>query len=153
MRLFKKPFSFSGRIQRVEYILTVVTAVLFPLISAGISYEYTRSESFAYAISSLLAIPSAWFLFAQGAKRCHDLGNSGWLQLILPISIWLMLFMKGEQQANEYGEPVTAPSSTERPARNSAKVSNTPVPEVCPSCRNPNTGKLAVCEWCGHNMA
>jgi uncharacterized membrane protein YhaH (DUF805 family) len=104
MRLFKKPFSFSGRIQRVEYILTVVTAVLFPLISAGISYEYTRSESFAYAISSLLAIPSAWFLFAQGAKRCHDLGNSGWLQLILPISIWLMLFMKGEQQANEYGE-------------------------------------------------
>jgi hypothetical protein len=25
----------------------------------------------------------------------------------------------------------------------------TKIPEKCPSCKNPNTKKLTVCEWCG----
>jgi uncharacterized membrane protein YhaH (DUF805 family) len=44
-------------------------------------------------------------MLAQGAKRCHDRGNSGWYQLIPFYSLW-MLFAEGDQQANSYGNPV-----------------------------------------------
>lgn len=50
----------------------------------------------------LLMIPMYWFMFAQGAKRCHDRGNSGWFQLIPFYSLW-MLFGDSEPGTNEYG--------------------------------------------------
>lgn len=43
-----------------------------------------------------------WFLLAQGAKRCHDRGNSGWWQLIPFYYLW-MFFADGEIGDNEYG--------------------------------------------------
>ena len=47
-------------------------------------------------------IPLLWFLIAQGAKRCHDRGNSGWYQLI-PFYVFWLLFADGESGKNEYG--------------------------------------------------
>ena len=39
----------------------------------------------------IFLIPAYWFFFAQGAKRCHDRGNSGWYILIPLYWIWLMI--------------------------------------------------------------
>ena len=68
--------------------------------------EVIKDETFI-AIYSLiflvLLIPMYWIFFAQGAKRCHDLGHSGWFQLIPFYFLWL-LFAKGNLEANEYGE-------------------------------------------------
>ncbi len=50
----------------------------------------------------LVAIPGYWFIFAQGAKRCHDRGNSGWYQIIPFYGLW-MLFADSEIGKNEYG--------------------------------------------------
>ena len=35
-------------------------------------------------------------------KRCHDLGNSGWFQLIPLYGFW-MIFQDGIKGNNEYG--------------------------------------------------
>jgi uncharacterized membrane protein YhaH (DUF805 family) len=50
----------------------------------------------------LLMIPIYWFQFAQGAKRCHDRGNSGWYQLIPFYPFW-MLFGDSDPGLNKYG--------------------------------------------------
>ena len=43
-----------------------------------------------------------YFLIAQGAKRCHDRGNTGWYQLIPFYGLW-MLFGDGDIGTNNYG--------------------------------------------------
>jgi len=47
-------------------------------------------------------IPLVWFLIAQNTNRCHDLGNSGWYQLIPFYGLWL-LFAEGNTGGNIYG--------------------------------------------------
>lgn len=49
-----------------------------------------------------MLVPYFWFIWAQGAKRCHDRGNSGWFQIIPFYGLW-MLFAEGETGTNEYG--------------------------------------------------
>jgi len=43
-----------------------------------------------------------WFLWAQGAKRCHDLGKNGWWQII-PFYVLLLVFQDGQPGLNKYG--------------------------------------------------
>jgi len=52
--------------------------------------------------SILVFIPLLWFLWAQGSKRSHDLGHSGWFQLIPFYILWL-IFVKGDDGINVYG--------------------------------------------------
>jgi hypothetical protein len=48
-------------------------------------------------------VPMLWFIRAEGAKRCHDVGNNGWWQII-PFYIFWLLFQDGNPGENEYGE-------------------------------------------------
>jgi uncharacterized membrane protein YhaH (DUF805 family) len=95
--MFKNPFSFDGRIRRTEYgvscIIYFVVAVFLNLIIAS-----SKDAS----VFGLLYIFMLWFLWAQGAKRCHDVGHNGWWQIIPFYSLWL-LFQDGEIGSNEYG--------------------------------------------------
>jgi uncharacterized membrane protein YhaH (DUF805 family) len=95
--MFKKPFSFNGRIRRKEYGLTMLIYVIFALSLAMLSAKNPE-----LSILSLGYIPFLWFMYAQGAKRCHDLSRSGWFQLIPFYVLWL-LFSDGRIGNNEYG--------------------------------------------------
>jgi uncharacterized membrane protein YhaH (DUF805 family) len=106
--MFKNPFSFEGRIRRTEYglsfIIFVVGRVIITFIAAAmVSNSYNSDNSGVMAISFLFSIPLLWFLWAQGAKRCHDVGNSGWWQLIPFYALWL-IFQDGQPGTNQYGE-------------------------------------------------
>jgi uncharacterized membrane protein YhaH (DUF805 family) len=95
--MFSKPFSFDGRIRRTEYGISSIIFAFLHVILTGLIHEGELTLLwFAY-------IPLYWFIFAQGAKRCHDLGESGWFQIIPLYPIW-MIFDKGEQGTqNKYG--------------------------------------------------
>ena len=93
-KMFSAPFSFDGRIRRTEYGISFIIYIFsYTLINA-----IFNSSSFLF----IAFIPVFWFLWAQGAKRCHDRGNSGWYQII-PFYVFWMLFAEGDANKNEYG--------------------------------------------------
>ncbi len=98
--MFACPFSFNGRIRRLEFGLSyIVYYVLYSLMMTSMNFDLSV---FVYIILLLLCIPLGWFILAQGAKRCHDRGNSGWYQII-PFYIFVMLFGDGDDFDNGYG--------------------------------------------------
>ncbi len=104
--MFSRPFSFKGRIRRTEYGITTIIGFI---ISMLMEVMINSIESSNYDISDgiivlylIILVPYVWFMWAQGAKRCHDRGNSGFYQLI-PFYVFLMLFAEGDPQENEYG--------------------------------------------------
>jgi uncharacterized membrane protein YhaH (DUF805 family) len=97
--MFKNPFSFDGRIRRTEYGISFVIYIAcyvtaLSLIDTGGTMEVS--------IALVILVPLVWFLWAQGAKRCHDLGKSGWFQLIPFYFLWLLL-VDGNREQNEFG--------------------------------------------------
>lgn len=98
--MFKNPFSFEGRIRRLEYGLTMLIYFLFALaINVLVVFS---SEHGAGMLLLVLYLPVVWFVLAQGAKRCHDRNNSGWFMFIPFYSLW-MLFAEGDRGENQYG--------------------------------------------------
>ena len=124
--MFKNPFSFKGRIRKLEYggSLLLVSFV-FILIVLGINneFEYQDSEFSKYTepydfydppydpyeydliyIYTALLIPLFWFGLAQAFKRSHNIGNSGWWVLV-PFYPLYLIFKDGDVDVgtNKYG--------------------------------------------------
>ncbi len=98
--MFKHPFSFEGRIRRTEYGLTLLIYMAFAVLISLLNLAVVDSSTIAVVF--ILYIPVLWFMWAQGAKRCHDRNNSGWFQIIPFYSLW-MLFAEGDRGENTYG--------------------------------------------------
>lgn len=99
---FNHPFSFNGRIRRLEYGLSMIIYFVWYIIMQ--TMMATPDPAPAACIFVLISfIPMVWFLWAQNCKRCHDRGNSGWYQLI-PFYFFVLLFGDGDEGTNEYGD-------------------------------------------------
>jgi uncharacterized membrane protein YhaH (DUF805 family) len=95
--MFKKPFSFEGRIRRLEFGLSYI------IYAIGLSIVMIVAESMPDTPIILLGIiPFLWFMLAQAAKRCHDRGNSAGFMFI-PFYIFWLLFAESEHGENKYG--------------------------------------------------
>ncbi len=93
--MFNNLFSSTGRIGRLEYGISVV------LYFTAVTIVRVICEN-NNGLIGLFHIPLLWFLFAQGAKRCHDVNNSGWYQIIPFYFLW-MVFQEGTTGLNDYG--------------------------------------------------
>jgi|TARA_B110000967_G_C18715652_1_gene475048 hypothetical protein len=93
-KMFSAPFSFNGRIRRLEYGISIIIYYTAAAILNAIAIDSP--------IFLLGFIPILWFLFAQGTKRCHDRGNPGWWQII-PYYVFWMIFADGVKHDSVYG--------------------------------------------------
>lgn len=101
-------WSFNGRVGRLSYFAALfggLFAFFFPIIFLriiGVDVDTAFNSPiiiFCYAIFYI----AYWYIsLTVGAKRCHDLGHSGWFQLI-PFYGFVMLFSSGDGDDNEYG--------------------------------------------------
>ena len=92
----RKILSGKGRINRIEYLLSLI------VFSIGVSFTQSLIEIEGWRFMEILYFFLIWFILAQGSKRCHDYGKSGWLQLI-PFYPLYMIIKKGDAEDNEYG--------------------------------------------------
>ena len=76
--MLKNPLSAEGRIRRSEYVISFILVQFASYAlgrlfgSMGLTDGFSYGMAWAYIPTILLSI---WLLM-QGAKRCHDLGNS-----------------------------------------------------------------------------
>lgn len=93
--MFENAFSFDGRIRRTEYLISLV---IYAFAVTVVNFIAIADASFVLFFN----IPALWFICAQGTKRCHDVGNNGWWQLV-PLYGFLLLFQDGVKGKNQYG--------------------------------------------------
>lgn len=113
--MFKHPFSFIGRIRRLEYALSLL--ICWTLVVCCLSWmENIRHVIISEVIFKLLLIISCilgfvflWFFVAQSVKRLHDTDHSGlfaFCYLIGGFNFFLILYLifkDGDIYENEYG--------------------------------------------------
>jgi uncharacterized membrane protein YhaH (DUF805 family) len=99
--MFKNPFSFNGRIRRLEFGLSYIIYWIILAIIGGLLSDATE-PNLGIVLLLLIYIPAFWFIIAQAAKRCHDRGNTGWFVLI-PFYVFWLLFADSEIGENQYG--------------------------------------------------
>jgi uncharacterized membrane protein YhaH (DUF805 family) len=98
----QKYADFEGRAARPEFWWFV----LFGLIVSTVGEAVFRHWIMAL-VNLALFVPT----IAAGSRRLHDIGKSGWLQLlgIIPVIGWAILIywaaQPGQPGANEYGHP------------------------------------------------
>jgi uncharacterized membrane protein YhaH (DUF805 family) len=95
--MFLNPFSLNGRIGRAEFVISSI--ILFVI---SFALEAIEIELQSEGLIDIIYIIPLWFSWAQGSKRCHDLGHSTWSQII-PFYIFFMWFAEGTRGWNEYG--------------------------------------------------
>lgn len=95
-RMFSRPFSFNGRIRRLEYCLSWIISSLLGEIGGDILGAKDIS------IRILFMIILYWFMLAQSVKRCHDFGKRGW-HLINPFFLFWLAFAEGKPGFNRFG--------------------------------------------------
>jgi len=109
---FSKYATFSGRASRSEYwffyLFTIIASIVTWVIDTmllGYSAEDTGAISLIFQI--IIILPS----IAVGARRLHDIGKSGWWQLLILTIIGIILLIVwfatiGSSKKNKYGNPI-----------------------------------------------
>jgi uncharacterized membrane protein YhaH (DUF805 family) len=122
--MLKNLFSFEGRIRRSEYGISNIVFAVFWLIVRSIVLSDGGADSLILLV--IIVLVGGWFVLAQGAKRCHDIGNSGWYQLI-PFYSLLLLFQDGQIGTNQYGNnPKNLDGKTTSPSKENKQQSGKP---------------------------
>lgn len=96
-KMFSRWYRFSGRIGRLEYVLTLVISIVlyfFVLLGIGKILQVTgitlQSTVALYIFTLGAMIPSIYLMLAAGIKRTHDTRVSIWYALI-PVVVALCL--------------------------------------------------------------
>jgi uncharacterized membrane protein YhaH (DUF805 family) len=100
--MFTNIWGSEGRIRRTEYGLSLIIFYAIILFLSYFIWTLKLEYNTNVVVNTLSQVGAYFFILYQGAKRCHDRGNSGWFQIIPGYVLW-MLFAPGEPGINKYG--------------------------------------------------
>jgi uncharacterized membrane protein YhaH (DUF805 family) len=104
IKVLKEYANFNGRATRSEFwyftLVNIFVSLIFSVIGASIGFPFL---SMIYSLVVLL--PS----IAVATRRLHDIGKSGWWQLLgfIPIIGWIVLiiwYATESKEDNQYGK-------------------------------------------------
>lgn len=87
-------FSFSGRINRAKWWLTVLVSIIISVVAAIIAAVV--GENIGNIVTLIAFIPQFWIGLAAGAKRLHDLNRTAaWLVFfyLAPLVLIIIFFV------------------------------------------------------------
>ena len=99
----------TGRIGRKNYFFgllffPILASFIFFIILFVISVS-TDHVNFLFILFLLFfSILYILYIFSLHIRRLHDIGKTGWLILFGPITVLLILFIKGNSSINKYGD-------------------------------------------------
>ncbi len=101
--VLSKYADFTGRARRSEFWFWELAVIIASVIGAILD-SIIGAQVFQIVIALATLVPG----LAVGARRLHDIGKSGWWQLIaiIPIVGWILLIVwwaTDSQPDNEYG--------------------------------------------------
>ena len=111
-------FAMNGRIGRVRYIaysMAIMVTLLLASMALGavVALAFGGSQGAFIAVAALFYIAYIAAAFILTIRRAHDMGQSGWMSLLMLVplvSLWF-LFAPGTPTTNEYG-PRPVPNTT-----------------------------------------
>ena len=109
----KKYFCFEGRAGRKEFWMWIL--VIFAL-----NFIFNLIPKIGCILSLVLILGTLLPCLGVTARRLHDLGKSGWLQLLglIPfvggLIVLILCIPEGSKEANAYGAPVAAPAENQQ---------------------------------------
>jgi uncharacterized membrane protein YhaH (DUF805 family) len=116
-------FSFEGRMRRKTYW---ISAMLAPVIAIVLMFVLVlilrdRSDLFLGLTVVVIGLLAGLYELAENTKRCHDIGMSGWMQLI-PFFVLILFFKEGDKGPNKYG-----PDPKDQSIENLERASHRPI--------------------------
>ena len=107
---FSNYFNFNGRGSRSEFWWFYLFATLCGFV--GSVWDASMGDTSGSGMMYWISIIATFFpSIAAGSRRLHDLGKSGWLQLLaitviglIPLIIWMA--SEGEKKKNKFGQPI-----------------------------------------------
>jgi uncharacterized membrane protein YhaH (DUF805 family) len=84
-------FSFSGRINRAKWWLSVLVTIIIAIVVTIVA-GVVNSDGLTALLNLVYAVASLWISLAAGAKRLHDLNRSGaWLVFFVGAPLLLLI--------------------------------------------------------------
>ena len=97
-------FSFDGRVGRAEYWFILLLCCLWFFVVYVVFVRLPVSPLYDFLVRLTHTFVCVWLVLAQNTKRLHDIGYSGFWQLV-PFSFLWFGFAKGDEYTNSYGNP------------------------------------------------
>jgi hypothetical protein len=97
-----------------------------------------------------LLISILYFIASEGELR--EIGIIYPIALILSIVSFILSYRYKKLEG--ISAPLASQSTDNIPINDTMANNNTQViiPETCPHCKNPNTKRIRLCEWCGNQI-
>ena len=171
--VFHNYANFKGRARRKEYWMFYLFFTLFILLATIadiVVFDLNLEDPEAFALfQSIFILATLMPGISVTARRLHDLGKSGWLQLIILIpligAIVLLVFMckDGDPLENKYGTSpkLITPSTDVKNLKSSvdgvAELHQDSTPDqtniFCGKCGKSNSRDNKFCTQCGQTLA